>query len=270
MSENKENTVEVSALIVSCNEGHLLEDCLKSLSFCNEIFGVNLESSDNTEELFSKYATSYINMKKVPLVEEIHPEVIPLLKNDWIILIDPDERILPSLQNDIKITLLNAPITAGTYRVPMINYFKNKKLEGTIYGGLKYARLLYKKSAIILSNNVHTGIQMKLGFERYKIKFNGDNYDKHLWCNSWKQLLEKHKRYINGEGKSRYMEGIRYNYFEKYKSSIIKFYYSFKTLKGYKDGFTGIILSFLAARYEFLSWNSLKKYSKTLNKKCVE
>ena len=107
---------------------------------------------------------------------------------------------------------------------------------------------------------------MKEGYERYKIKFTGENYDKHLWCSSWKQLLEKHKRYIYGEGKSRYNAGLYYNTKEKYKSSIIKFYYSFKTLKGYKDGYTGIVLSFLAARYEFLSWNSLRNYMKEIKK----
>jgi hypothetical protein len=256
----------ISALVVSCNDGYLLEDCLKSLSFCDEIVGVNLESNDNTEALFKRYANSYENLSRVPLVEEIHPLVIPLLKNDWIILIDPDERILEPLQSDIERTIRNAPNNACTYRVPMINFFKNRKLKGTVYGGIKYARLLYKKSAINVSANVHTGIQMKEGYERYKIKFTGENYDKHLWCSSWKQLLEKHKRYIYGEGKSRYNAGLHYNTKEKYKSSIIKFYYSFKTLKGYKDSYTGIVLSFLAARYEFLSWNSLRNYMKEIKK----
>ena len=123
------NKLPISALVVSCNEGYLLEDCLKSLSFCDEIVGVNLESNDNTEALFKRYANSYENLSRVPLVEEIHPLVIPLLKNDWIILIDPDERILEPLQSDIERTIRNAPNNACTYRVPMINFFKNRKLK---------------------------------------------------------------------------------------------------------------------------------------------
>ena len=51
----------------------------------------------------------------------IHPLVIPLLKNDWIILIDPDERILEPLQSDIERTIRNAPNNACTYRVPMLS-----------------------------------------------------------------------------------------------------------------------------------------------------
>lgn len=266
MIKKNTNKIAISALVVSCNEGHLLEECLKSLFFCDEIFGINLESTDNTEELFKKYATSYENMIRVPLVEEIHPIVIPLLKNDWIILIDPDERILEPLKIDIINSIQNAPQDASTYRVPMINFFNNKKLKGTVYGGIKYARLLYKRSAINISTDVHIGIQMKEGFDRYKIQFKGENYDKHLWCSNWKQLFEKHKRYLKGEGKAQYNMGKRYSLSYHIKESIITFYYSFKTKKGYLDGLTGLYLSFIAARYEYLKWIKLKEYEKSIKK----
>ncbi|MEN9345765.1 MAG: hypothetical protein RLZZ60_1234, partial [Bacteroidota bacterium] len=136
----------ISVLIASCDEGYLLEDCLKSLQFCDEIVGVNLESSDNTKALMQQYCTRYEEHKRVPIVELIHPIYIPQLKHDWIMVIDPDERLTPALKDDIVNTIFELPNTIAAVRVPMFNHFKGKKLEHSVYGGLIYFRLLYRKS----------------------------------------------------------------------------------------------------------------------------
>lgn len=253
----------ISAIVASFNESHLLEDCLKSIQFCDEIVVVNLNSKDDTERIANLYCTKYfLDLEDKPYFDAYHPKYLPNLKHDWFLLIDPDERIMPELANDIKETLATIPDNVSAIRVPMINYFKGKKLYGTIYGDIVYARLLYNKNGVIIGDEVHSGIKMKEGYLRKKIKFTGNNYDLHLWCNSWKQLLNKHKRYITGEGKVLFDDGFRYSIYQQIKTTIIKFYYNFKTLKGYKDGLKGFVLSILEARYNFLSWNQLKKYQK--------
>jgi hypothetical protein len=65
-----------------------------------------------------------------------------------------------------------------------------------------------------------------------------------------------------GEGQARYNEGLRHSYKEQWKAFFRTFYFSFKGLKGYKDGLTGLIISFMEARYEFLSWAGLKSYQR--------
>jgi len=250
----------ISAFVASCNEAHLLEDCLKSIQFCDEIVGVNLESTDNSKELLLKYCTSYEEHKRVPIIEEIHPIYIPKLKHDWFIVIDPDERILPALVNDIEMMINNADSKLAVVRVPMFNHFKGKRLDYTVYGGLISFRLLFRKQGILLNENIHSGILLKEGFERIKIHFTGENYNKHLWCSSWTQLYQKHKRYLGKEGQAQYNSGKKYSLYCQIKDTIIRFYYSYKTKGGYKDGLRGLALSLFAAWYEFMKWNSLRKY----------
>lgn len=174
MPENKlAEKLPVSVLVASCNEGHLLEDCLKSLQFCDEIFGVDLDSDDNSKELFRKYATSVASFHRVPMIEHMHPHFIDKLKHDWIILIDPDERIMPELAVSIAEELKQAEANIAALRVPMINHFKGKALKGTTYGGIVYARLLYRRSGITVDDDVHKGIKLKPGFDRKKIRFTG-------------------------------------------------------------------------------------------------
>lgn len=257
------NKLPVSALVASCNEAHYLEDCLKSLWFCDEIYGVDLDSDDASMEIFQRYADKVERHPKVPLIEKIHPVYIPRLKHDWIILIDPDERIMPELAISIEKALSEADDNISVLRVPMINHFKGKPLKGTIYGSIVHARLLYKKSGITIDDDVHNGIKIKPGYERRKIPFNGKNYDQHLWCDSWSQLLDKHRRYLSGEGQSRYNQGARYSFTNQWSSALKKFYYNFKGSKGYKDGWRGFLISVLQARYEFIAWNELRRYAES-------
>jgi hypothetical protein len=256
----------ISAFIASCNEAHLLEDCLKSIQFCDEIVGVNLESTDNSKEIMLKYCTTYIEHKRVPIIEEIHPIFIPQLKNDWFIVIDPDERILPELVNDIEKMLNDAEPNLAVIRVPMFNHFNGKKLDYTVYGGLISFRLLFKKQGVHLNSNIHSGITLKEGFERRKIQFTGNNYDQHLWSSGWSQMFEKHRRYLKSEGQAQYNAGKKYSSKQKWKDTLIKFYYSYKGKQGYKDGLRGLLLSLFAAWYEYKKWNSLKKYQKQMLK----
>lgn len=260
------NTLPISAVIASFNEGHILEDCLQSVQFCDEVIVVNLNSTDNTKEIAEKYCDKYyFEDKDLLYFDAYHDKYIPYVKNDWFLLMDPDERISVELVNSIRKTLENVADDISVIRVPMFNYFKGKKLNGTVYGGVIYARLLYKLSGVEVGNEVHSSIKMKEGFGRIKIKFEGNNFSKHYWCNSWGQLLSKHNRYLKGEGKAQYNLGIRYSFRKQWYDTIIRFYYSFKTREGYKDGLTGFLLSFFAARYEFLKWRQLRKFQK-LNK----
>lgn len=160
----------ISVLIASCNDGPLLEDCLKSLWFCDEILLVDLESTDSSLEIAKAYNTSIHQHKKVELVEFLFPEFIPKLKNDWVMLIDPDERIDPELETDIRDFFKDIPVDCGRINVPIVYYYKNKALRGTVWGGNKSGRLLIKQSACHIGNNVHTAIQLKEGFITYKIK----------------------------------------------------------------------------------------------------
>jgi len=256
----------ISALVVSYNEGFQLENCLKSIQFCKEIVLIDLESKDNTSEIGKKYACKSVVEKKVELVEQLFPKYIPSLSNDWVMLIDPDERIDPELISDIQDFFKEIPNDCGKINVPIQYYYKNTALKGTVWGGKKKTgRLLIKQSACDISGNVHTAITLKEGFITYKIKRKGNNIDHHFWVQSYEQMLDKHKRYSLKEGKSKYDKGERFSYLQLIKQTIAAFGESFFTCKGYRDGFLGLFLSGFYAWYVFASWLSLQKYQKKIN-----
>ncbi len=254
-----------SALLVSCNEGFLLEDCLKSIQFCDEIVLVNLESKDNTEELGKKYATRIVNERRVELVEELFPLQIPQLRNDWILLIDPDERVDPELVDSLTAFFKAIPNDCGKINVPILYYYKLTALKGTVWGGeKKTGRLLIRRSACNISSKVHNAIELKETFYTYKIGKERNNVDHHYWVQSYEQMLEKHKRYLKKEGKAKYEKGERFSYLRLLKQTFSSFWECYVTYKGYKDGVLGIFLSGFYAWYIGSSWLSLRKYERNL------
>jgi len=257
----------ISALVASCNEGHLLEDCLKSLQFCDEIYFINLGSTDNSLEIAQKYANVIEEFHKVPRIEDVHPIYIPKLKYDWFILIDPDERIRPELAEDIKKYIQNPAPFKSLIRAYLWYYFKGKKLKGGPYKNAVRGRLLFYRPGINISDEVHAGITAKPGYGIAEIPFTGLNYDEHYWCNSWAQLKDKHTRYAKGEGKVLYQEGKRFSWFKLIYKTIQAFWVAFIKQEYYRDGFTGLKFSYHEGRYSYISWMSLRKYQTELKAK---
>ena len=261
------NKLPISAVIVSYNEGHFLEACLKPLDFCDEIIVFDLQSTDDTKEIAEKYATKVISHERVPVVEIIHAKLSSYVNNDWVLITDPDEVLRAELKKQI-IENFNTNINTekiGAVVAPMRYYFSNHLLKGTIWGGIQSRIYLVNLQKFNFSSEVHRGRSLKDEFELYKLKFKNHNYIEHFWIPNYKQLITKHKRYIKKEGESRYSRGLRtsrkqiiYSLYKDFKNC---FYYK----RGYKDGFTGLFLSFFWTWYEAQSKLSLLKYQKQHN-----
>lgn len=259
-----EKRLPITAFVASCNEAHLLERCLQGLSFCNEIYVINLASTDNTSVIAEQYGAKVLQYPRYSIIEEAHVHALPLATNNWLLLTDPDEVIDIKLAS--KITSLFSSKEIEKYsavRVPMQYYFKENPLKGTIWGGENNCRFLFKKKDIQLSNLVHEGIRLA---ENSKVlQLNRECTDMvvhHYWITSYQSFIEKVNRYIAKEGEKMYEDGIRYSLPKQLKNSLGAFKNCFITSKGYKDGLVGVILSFIWSYYVFYSWVSLFHYPK--------
>ncbi len=261
MEENKR--LPVSVLIGTCNEAHLLRQCLDSVQWCDEIMVVDLASGDHPEQMLRGHE-QLERYHRVARIEDIFPVFIPRLKHQWVLLIDPDEVLDPELQQQLQAFIPQAPEDAGRINTPIRYYFKKHALKGTVWGGRRIGRLLIHRQRVRISDTVHTAITLKEDFRTHKIRHAGNNVDHHYWMSGWKQLIEKHRRYLEGEGLNMYREGKRFNLAKQLWSGIQAFKESFITCKGYLDGFTGLALSIFWAWYQVGKWRSLRLHQRSL------
>jgi glycosyltransferase involved in cell wall biosynthesis len=258
----------ITSIVASLNEGHILADCLSSVAFTDEVLVVNLESTDNTVEIATAANATIIDHKRVPVVEIIHTEMSKKSKNDWLLLTDPDERIGESLADDLRKELPTYnKEKIGVVYAPMQYYFKKKRLRGGVWGGIKQHQLLANRQRAVFSPNVHNGVKLRDGYVLHHMQYHNDNVIHHYWMSSYRQLFEKHNRYIKAEGKARYDNGVRYSTKLAIKTPLTNLYDAYIREKGYKDGLTGFFLACFWAWYNSLSIQSLKKYERSLNAK---
>lgn len=252
--------MNISAIICGRNEATKLINCLESLEFCDEIIYGDLNSSDNSVEIASKYnAKIYEFIKFGPAGEYTQSELIKKVKNDWVLLMDPDEVVDPILAKDIQKTLKEIQFDneIGDIYVPWQFYFGGIKLRGTVWGFNKFKGIVVNKNRYEILPITHYGKRLKPGFKSYYLENNKDNLLHHFWMDDWNKFIDKHKRYLIDEGQDRYDLGERISFFSLIFNVPFQFYICFIRRKGYLDGWIGFRLSLFWVWYNSSSNLSL-------------
>jgi (heptosyl)LPS beta-1,4-glucosyltransferase len=113
-------TPGISVCIVCRNEADRLGPCLKSASWADEIIVMDLSSSDNSAALAQAHGARVITRAPVPVVELVRNEVAAAAQGEWILVLDPDERVTPGLAQELRRLAGRAELDAVI--VPRMNY----------------------------------------------------------------------------------------------------------------------------------------------------
>lgn len=92
----------IAACIVCRNEADKLLPALKSVEWCDEVVVMDLESSDGSTEVARDAGARVISRAPVPVVELVRNDVAAAAGADWILVLDPDERVSPGLAAELE------------------------------------------------------------------------------------------------------------------------------------------------------------------------
>lgn len=109
----------ISACVVCVNDADRLADCLRSVAWVDDIVVLDLESDDASAEVAREHGARVIQRPRVPIVELVRNEVAAHARGDWILVLDPDERVSPGLATELSTLRLRDDID-GVW-VPRMN-----------------------------------------------------------------------------------------------------------------------------------------------------
>lgn len=254
-----EKTENVSALVVSFNDCRLLEKSLQSLGNCDELLVFDMGSKDGSLEIARQYASEVRQIPQVDIVEQVWGQVVPEAKNDWIILIDPDEifptEIFPALDQ-----LIQSQPDVALVSIPWQYYFLGKELHSTTWGRKHYKARIFNRQHVELTGVIFDGIKLKPGYTHFTFPYESGYILQHYWINSIQQLFSKHWRYIKNDGRARYDKGSRYTFKKQANDVISSLRKNLVDYDGLHDGWRGIFLSFFHAWFIFMCHCSLCYY----------
>lgn len=235
---------KISVIVITKNEEKNIKSCLESVLWADEIILVDAESTDKTRDLAKEFTNKifinkwegFVNQKKYAL---------SLVKNEWILSIDADERISKELEKEIQTNNLNA---FNGYKIRRQNFFFGKEI--TSCGWNKdYQLRLFKKSKVDLTDKlVHEGfyINGEVGLL--------ENVLIHNTFSSIKNYLSKVNHYTTLQAKESFMKKKRINGWIIFAHIFSAFFRYYISLKGFKDGFHGLVISMINSLSTLLTY----------------
>ena len=112
-----DNPVQFTGIGVTYNEARRLRECLNSLSFCDQLIVVDLGSEDESVEIARECGAEIVHHERVPVVEQVWPDAVPLARYKWVLRADPDEVFPAPLASDLIYTIAEKRL-AGMISLP--------------------------------------------------------------------------------------------------------------------------------------------------------
>jgi len=243
------DVLPMTAIVASHNEAHLLQRCLSALDFCDELIVVDIDSTDDTAAVARGLGARVIPHPYVTIADELRPEAIAAATHDWVLLRDPDEVVPPALRAQIVEIFRDLDPDVGLITGPIQYYFGRRPLRGTAWGGVRTARVAARRDLIEFPTTVHGKLVRRPGSRDLPIAFTGDNAIEHYWAAGYRDVVEKHRRYLRLEGAARADAGETTSVRRILATPLTAFTDSFIRQRGYADGVRGATLSVVWSVY---------------------
>ena len=247
----------ISVVVNTHNEAEKLEDCLQSIrQLANEIVVVDMESTDESVAVAKKFGAQVYQEKLVPYVELIRNESVRKAKSDWILVLDPDERIPTALARELKKVVKEDEFEA--VNIPRKNIIFGQWIKHTNWWPDRQVRF-YKKGKVIWNDKIHLYPQVKGRVIDLPVK--EELAIEHLNYENVAEFLSRQNRYSEILAQNYFDEGQRFSWFNFFWRPKRVFLQRYLRHLGFLDGFHGLALTILAVISQFAT--EVKLWEKT-------
>ncbi len=243
--------VPVSAIIHTLNEIENIEDCLRSVEWADEIYLVDAFSTDGTVELIrQKFPRVRLEQREYLGAASQKNYAIDRASNDWIFVIDADERVTPKLREELLHTL-DRELTFWAYSVGRLNFMLGKKVR---FSGLqrdRVTRLLHRGHARYPNKRVHADLLVDGETGRLSAKMD------HFYIRSFDHMIAKMTRYADWGAAQMYIDGKTTNLWGIFSHTMGRFVRDYLFNLGFLDGSRGLISVGMHVYYTFWKYAKL-------------
>ncbi len=243
----------ISAVLVCFNEASELNNCLESIQgFVGEMIVVDLESTDNTDEILEKYKVQKFTHKRLPYADPIRNWAMEKAKGEWVLMLDPDERLTEALKKELLKFVQENNKPDSEYvgvNIPFKNIFFGHWIKHTNFWPDKHIRF-FKKGKVVWQDRVHSypkaeGAILELD-NREELAIEHYGYYKRS------QFIKKQLKYSTIEAKNRYQSGEHFSIVKLFWMPIREFLARYIKHRGYLDGFDGLFLVAILMFYQVM------------------
>lgn len=268
--------VPVSVVVPVRNEEANLQRCLPALSWADEVFVVDSQSTDRTVAVAESLGAQVVQFRfngTYPKKKNWALDNLPF-RNDWVLIVDADEVVPPELAHEIAHRIGTGE--ADGFYLNMKYFFLGRRIRHCGYNECWNLRLFRHKLGRYERMPVAPGSQTGDNEAHEHVELNGralklrHELDHHAYpdLSTW---VEKHNRYASWEAQmydrfrsepiptgigpaKRLKRRLKKLYLRLPMRPLIRFVYAYFFRLGFLDGMPGLVFCTLLAFYDFLCW----------------
>ena len=239
----------VSLYLITFNEAQNLREVLPTVLWADEVVVVDSFSTDDTAKVCQQFGVRHENIKFSGF-GKLRNDALALLKNNWVVSIDSDERSTPAFAEEVRRTLV-APQHAA-YFVPRRNTFLGRPMRFSgMYPDYRQPQVFDRRQFKYRDDAVHEGFECYGSVGYFKNS---------IWQHPWPTLdviFSKGNRYSTLMAQKRFELGKRAGIPKLLFNPPAAFLKKFILEQGFRDGTHGFLISAQHAYYTFQKYAKL-------------
>lgn len=243
--------MSISVVVIAKNAADVILKSLKSAQFADELILIDIKSSDQTKDLAKKYCSKvYDYDKDSRFVEPVRNFALKKAKKNWILVLDADEEIPPSLAEKLK--EIDQKDLGDIYYLPRKNIVSGAWMKHTGWWP-DYQLRFFKNGLVSWGNKIHSEAQITDGYKASVLEAKEELAILHHNYKDTKDYLLRFDRYTDIEAEQKVAEiagqfSISQNtLLQVFSDDWLRRYFA---KEGYKDGVRGFYLSLMQAVYQ--------------------
>ncbi|MGE5299451.1 MAG: glycosyltransferase family 2 protein [Acidobacteriota bacterium] len=240
-------SLSISVAVITKNEAERLPDCLKSISFADDIVVVDSGSSDGTVEIAREFGCR-VSVEDWKGYGPQKNSAVGKCRHEWVLLLDADERIPAETAGVIKEVIRN-PL-ADAYRLRRKNYLHGRWLRHSGYWPDRQIRLVNRNRGSF-RGTIHE--QWATSGRVADLEAHIDHYA----FSGYSDMLKTLNDYSTIIAEELYSSGRRANSISPVYHGIGMFLKIYFIERGFLDGMDGLVTALTKAGGSFFKYAKL-------------
>ncbi|MHC5058462.1 MAG: glycosyltransferase family 2 protein [Planctomycetota bacterium] len=243
----------VTAIVMTKDEEEMLPGCLETLAWADELLVVDSGSADRTVEI-ARAAGARVEAHPYEGQGQQSNWAIDRASNDWIFLLDADERASEKLVGEVRALLArDGGPPRNAYRIPRRSRFLGRRIRFGGWGRDYVTRLFRRDRARYPEEAVHVDVVAEGRVGKLK------GFIDHDTCRTLDEYFDKFGRYTTASAEKLFRKGRRAGLFALLVRPAFRFFRMFVLRAGLLDGRDGAVVAGLAAASVFVKYVKLRE-----------
>ncbi len=240
----------ISVCIVCRNEADKLEPCLESVSWADEIIVMDLSSTDESPAVAKEHGARVMSRAPVPIVELVRNEVSAEASGEWILVLDPDERVTPGLAKELQRLARRDEFDAIV--IPRMNFDLGYPPSNPLQRYEPQLRMYRRRK--VKWPMIPNALPQVAPDRLYRLPGRDDLVIRHDRNRNIPEVLDRVMRYAPAQAQSMIDQGQVFTAKEMLTTLAEKTYRQFFTGQAFRDGVPGVLRASMLVAFHFYVW----------------